>query len=59
MRFRYPKTANEMRASVDVDHYEYVRPKRRKCHIPDSYDDIMSRQERSWKRKRRKQYKAE
>jgi hypothetical protein len=53
---RYPKTLNETKLNSDEEMKEYVRGKRR--HLPNSYDDIPRRIQKSWKEqsKKRKQW---
>ena len=43
---RDPKSTQEKRANQDC---EYVRAKRRPCHLPDAWDDIWVRGRRTWK----------
>lgn len=38
--FKSPCTRQEMALSVDPDHAEYVRVKRRFRNLPDAYDDV-------------------
>lgn len=54
-RFRRMKTTQERRANQGEDG-KYVRPKRK--NIPNSYDDIFSRVQRSWKENRKTKYKV-
>lgn len=65
--FRHPRTANERRASCaaaknralawDPDFAYTVRKKRNPHRLPDVYDDVLIRYQRSWKEHRRKQWK--
>jgi hypothetical protein len=53
---RHPHTLNEMRQNCDIEHRNYVR-KRRK-HLPTTWDDIFRSAPRSWKdqSKKKKQW---
>lgn len=50
---RHPHTLNEMKQNCDVEHCKYVR-KRRK-HLPTTYDDIFRDTQRCWKEQSKKQ----
>lgn len=52
--YRSPKTLNEAKASQDC---EYVRAKRRPHNLPNGWDDQPHCTQKSWKVKRRKQYR--
>ena len=53
---RHPHTLNEMRQNCDVENRQYVR--KRRNHLPTTYDDIFRDTSRSWKdqSKKRKQW---
>lgn len=53
---RNPKTTQEARYSQDEDHKNFVRSKRNKKNLPNSYDDIIINSEKNWKSKRRKKF---
>ena len=54
--YRYPKTTQEKRKYCD--HKKYVRKKRSSNNLVNTYDDIaISKNYRSWKNIRKKQYK--
>lgn len=50
---RYPKTMNEQRANTSAG--LFVRGARKPHNLPDAWDDIMPRYERSWKAHREAQ----
>lgn len=56
--FKKPKTAQEMR--WNIAHEEYVRGKRKKPNLPNSWDDNVRgdvRERKNWKRRRKTQWK--
>lgn len=54
--YRAPKTTQERRANQDG---EYVRLRRRRKDMPDSYSDIpVERHDRTWKQDRKTQYRT-
>jgi hypothetical protein len=53
--YRAPKTTQERRMSYA--HGEFVRAKRRASNLPNTYDDINIDYQKSWKKKRAKQYR--
>lgn len=57
--FRHPKTFQEMKLNTDPEYAEFVRPKRRKQHLPQVYDDIYRPRSKCWKdcSKRKTQWK--
>ena len=55
--YRRVRTTQERRFSYDGEHKNYVRGKRRGCNIPSSYDDIASCVQKTWKVKRKRQYR--
>lgn len=61
--FRHPKTQQERRWAEPLPEYDEPapRPKRNAAALPSSWDDyaVADRQDRSWKRYRRHQYKGE
>ena len=54
---RHQRTTQEKRFSVDEDHAPYVRAKRNKANLPDAWNDDWKIRTRSWKDKRRTQYR--
>ena len=54
---RLYRVHNEMVANDDPEYSVYVRPRRRKKHLPDSWDDVFIRHQKTWKVKRRTQYR--
>lgn len=60
---RYPHTAREKRLSFAVRDWEdeygcvHIRGCRRAHMLPDSFDDIWRRPQKSWKKKRKTQYR--
>ncbi len=53
---RHPHTLNEMKQNCDIEHRDYVR--KRRNHLPTTYDDIWRVTSRSWKdqSKKKKQW---
>ena len=55
---KLPRTHQEMALSVDPDHRELVRNKRKFRNLPDAYDDRHRKSKgRSWKNFRKSRYK--
>lgn len=48
---RHPKTYNEKRLNATPEYKDYIRTKRKPNYLPDVYDDIFIRPEKSWKDK--------
>ena len=55
---RSPRTRQELRNALNPEHAPFVRAKRNAVNLPTAYDDIVVRDERSWKEYRKTQYKA-
>ena len=61
---RYPRTTQERRVNgksniLEIDEYHIkIRAKRNFRNLPNSYDDLWIYYEKSWKKKRRTQYKV-
>jgi len=55
--YRHPKTFNEMKQSFGFDK-NYIRGKRKKHNLPDSWDDVHRTRTKSWKKHRKTQYKS-
>ncbi len=58
---RHPKTTQEIRINTSPENKKFVRGKRRKKHLPNSWDDIfidqVGKKNKSWKNTRKSQYK--
>lgn len=57
--FRHYRVHNEMVANEDPEYSVYVRGRRRKHNLPDPWDDVCSCRQKTWKGKRRTQYRTE
>lgn len=56
--YRHPRTTQEARRNSLREEREYVRGARLPSMLPNSYDDISIDKQKSWKHKRRKQYRV-
>jgi hypothetical protein len=54
---RHPRTTQEMRSYGDPDHRKYSRSGRH--HLPNAYDDIWVCSDKSWKSRRKQQYRID
>lgn len=56
--YRSPRTTQERRLACSEEHKPYVRAKRGKRGLPNSYDDVgVGKKEKNWKVRRKHQYR--
>jgi len=55
--YRHIRTTQERRIGCDEEHEKYSRPNRHSNNLPEAYDDIIIRNDKSWKSERKSQFR--